>query len=112
MEEEDPPCLPDAGNLTIAGLADAGNPTFESWNVVVVEALVTPFKTELVSRCVETQWFAERTCATLRRSCAKELCNRDLQLFEACAKFPLWPNGRGALSPLIGLSLSLSSESK
>ena len=51
MEEEDPLCLRDAGNLTIAGLVDAGNPTLESWNVVVVEALVTPFTTELVSPC-------------------------------------------------------------
>ena len=63
MEEEDPPCLRDAGNLTIAGLADAGNPTLESWNVVVVEAVLA---------CM-------RVCRKDLCNSAKELCKGAVQ---------------------------------
>ena len=62
MEEEDPPCLRDAGNLTTAGLADLRNPTLESWNVVVVEAVLV---------CMQV-------CRKDRNS-AKELCKGAVQ---------------------------------
>ena len=63
MEEEDPPCLRDAGNLTIAGLADAGNPTLESWNVVVVEAVLACIQVCRKELCIS----------------AKELCKGAVQ---------------------------------